>query len=87
MDSLLDFVTGTLGGKIDPELLTQLRGAIDPLSPDLLDENFANGVKSIAQGLAEGTASSIRSSLADQKTGLQLTILLKAQCSPCMESS
>ncbi len=68
MDSLLDFVTGTLGGKIDPELLTQLRGAIDPLSPDLLDENFANGVKAIAQGLAKGTASSILSSLADEKT-------------------
>lgn len=68
MDSLLDFVTGTLGGEIPPELLTQLRGAIDPLSPDLLDENFANGVKAIAQGLAQGTASSILSSLADQKT-------------------
>jgi hypothetical protein len=68
MDSLLDFITGAVGGNIPPELLTQLRGAIDPLNPDLLDESFSTGVKAIAQGLAQGTATSILSSLADQKT-------------------
>jgi len=68
MDNLFEFITETVGGNIPPELLTQLRGAIDPLNPSLLDENFANGVKAIAQGLAQGTATSILSSLADQKT-------------------
>ena len=68
MDSIVDFVGTMVGGDIPPELLTQIRGAIDPLNPDLLDENFATGVKAIAQGLAQGTASSILSSFADQKT-------------------